>query len=360
MVAVPFTERWGETVSYTAQELADQVQGTTHGRADRTVRFAGPIHGAEPDHIAFVEHEKNLPQLKDCRAGVLVVPPSLVDSLKDRDFTLIVVRDPLLAFIAIFQKFLGPVIDPELGISPLASVAPSARIGPGSCVLPFAVVGPGTELGSRCVVHSGAVIGANCTLGADVVVHPKAVLYERTKLGNRVIVHAGAILGADGFGYRFQSGKHIKVPQLGSVEIGDDVEIGANATIDRGTFQPTKIGRGTKIDNLVQVAHNCRIGEHNILASQVGVAGSSTTGNYVVLAGQVGVADHVNLGDGVQVGASSKVPSDVPAGETILGTPAMPVREARRMLVSMPKLPDLIKDVRDIKKRLGMPLKEAG
>jgi UDP-3-O-[3-hydroxymyristoyl] glucosamine N-acyltransferase len=347
-------------VSHTAQELAALVNGTLHGPAERIVRAAGPIHEAGPDHISFLEHERNLPHLKDSRAGVLVVPTGLAGQLADRGFTLIEVRDPLLAFVAIVQKIQGPPPAPEEGVSPQASVHPTAKLGPGCCVLPLAVVGPGAVLGPRCVIHSGAVVGPGCVLGADVVMYPNAVLYERTKLGDRVTVHAGAVLGADGFGYRFQGGKHVKVPQLGSVEVGDDVEIGANATIDRGTFQATRVGTGTKIDNLVMIAHNCRIGEHNLIVSQVGIAGSSTTGSYVVMAGQVGVADHVDIGDRVQIGASSKVPSDIAAGEVVLGTPALPVREAKRILVSMPKVPDLLKDVREIKKRLGMPLKEAG
>src|SRR5204862_5130966 len=151
----------------------------------------------------------------------------------------------------------------------------------------------------------GAVVGRDCRLGDDVTLYPNAVLYDGTVLGDRVIVHGNAVLGADGFGYRFHDGRHVKVPQLGHVEVGDDVEIGACTTIDRGTFQATRIGAGTKIDNLVQVGHNCQIGQHNILVSQVGIAGSTTTGNYVVMAGQVGVADHLHIGDGASLGAQS-------------------------------------------------------
>ena len=151
------------------------------------------------------------------------------------------------------------------------------------------MVGEGSVLGARCRLHSGVVVGRNCRLGDDVVLHPHVVLYDGTILGNRVIVHANAVLGADGFGYRFQGGRHVKMPQFGSVEIGDDVEIGAGTTIDRGTFQATRIGAGTKIDNLVQIGHNCQIGKHNLFVSQVGIAGSCSTGDYVVMAGQVGV-----------------------------------------------------------------------
>ncbi|MGL4550912.1 MAG: UDP-3-O-(3-hydroxymyristoyl)glucosamine N-acyltransferase, partial [Gemmataceae bacterium] len=285
-------------MSLTAQELADLVSGTLIGPPGRAVRAAGPIHEAGPDHVSFLEHERNLPHLKTCKAGVLVVPPGVADRLADAGFTLIEARDPLLAFVAIVQKIQGTPPAPAEGVSPLASVHPTATLAPGCCVLPFAAVGPDTVLGPRCVVHPGAVIGAGCTLGADVVIHPNAVLYDRTKLGDRVTVHAGAVLGSDGFGYRFQGGRHVKVPQLGWVEIGDDVEVGAGATVDRGTFGPTTIGAGTKIDNLVQIGHNCRVGRHNLIVSQVGMAGSCTTGDYVVLAGQVGVADHLTIGAG--------------------------------------------------------------
>ena len=160
-------------------------------------------------------------------------------------------------------------------------------------------------------------IGEDCKLGDDVVLHPHAVLYDGTVLGNRVIVHANAVLGADGFGYRTQNGRHVKVPQLGSVELGADVEIGACTTIDRGTFQATRIGEGTKIDNLVQIGHNCQIGKHNLLVSQVGIAGSTSTGNYVVMAGQVGVVDHLHIGDGAIIGAQSGVNRNVPAGQPL-------------------------------------------
>jgi UDP-3-O-[3-hydroxymyristoyl] glucosamine N-acyltransferase len=173
-------------------------------------------------------------------------------------------------------------------------------------------------------------------------------------LGSRVIVHANAVIGADGFGYRFQNGRHVKVPQLGGVEIGDDVEVGACTTIDRGTFQATRIGEGTKIDNLVQVAHNCRVGRHNILISQIGIAGSCSTGDYVTIAGQAGLADHVHIGDRVMIGARAGVTKDIPAGERWLGAPATPEREQKRILMTLEKLPEMRRDLQQIKRRLGL------
>jgi UDP-3-O-[3-hydroxymyristoyl] glucosamine N-acyltransferase len=180
------------------------------------------------------------------------------------------------------------------------------------------------------------------------------VLYDDCRLGNRVVVHANAVIGADGFGYRVQNGRHQKVPQLGSVEIEDDVEIGACSTIDRGTFGPTRIGMGTKIDNLVMIGHNCQIGKHNILCSQVGIAGSTCTGDYVVMAGQVGVADHLSIGDQVTIGAKSGVPGNLPSRSQVLGTPATPHKEQVRMMLTLEKLPEIRKDVQRIKRHLGL------
>jgi UDP-3-O-[3-hydroxymyristoyl] glucosamine N-acyltransferase len=173
-------------------------------------------------------------------------------------------------------------------------------------------------------------------------------------LGHRVIIHANSVIGADGFGYRLQGGKHVKVPQLGNVEIDDDVEIGACTTIDRGTFHATRIGKGSKIDNLVQIGHNCRIGSHNLLIGQVGIAGSTSTGDYVVAAGQVGIVDHVHIGAGSVIGAKSGVTKDIPAGQRWFGIPANPERDQKRRLSSLDKLPEMRKDIRVIMKHLGL------
>lgn len=219
---------------------------------------------------------------------------------------------------------------------------------------PFAVVGENSEIGANTTLHAGAVVGRFCKLGDDVVLHPHAVLYDECVLGNRVVIHGNAVIGADGFGYRVQSGRHVKVPQLGWVEIEDDVEVGACTTIDRGTFGPTRIGAGTKIDNLVMIGHNCNIGKHNILCSQVGIAGSTTTGDYVVMAGQVGVADHLTIGDRVTIMAKSGVSGNISGGAQVLGMPALPHREQARIMLTMEKLPEIRKDVNRIKKHLGI------
>ncbi|HET6573611.1 MAG TPA: UDP-3-O-(3-hydroxymyristoyl)glucosamine N-acyltransferase [Fimbriiglobus sp.] len=335
----------------TVRQLAEWVSGELVGDGDVPIDAARPLSDAGPGDITFVEGEKNLTAWHTCRASAAVVPPSV--PLNGRP--LIRVADPLTAFASIVLQLNGlRTADPAGRIDPTTHVHPTAQIGPDCSLGPFAVIGEGATLGARCRVHAGAFVGRDCRLGDDVVLYPHAVVYDDCVLGDRVIVHANAVVGADGFGYRTQDGRHVKVPQLGRVELGDDVEVGACTTIDRGTFGPTRIGDGTKIDNLVMIAHNCRIGPHNLLVSQVGIAGSCTTGAYVVMAGQVGVADHLTIGDKAVIGAQAGVVKDVPANTHMLGAPARPKKETWRYILSTERLPDLIKDVRRIKQALGL------
>lgn len=308
-------------MTLTVRQLAELVHGQVHGNADLPIAAARPLAEAEAGDITFVENPKHAHQLPQSRASAAVVSDKFALNGK----TLIRVADPLGAFITIVRHLHArPEEAPAPGADPRSAVHATATLGPGTRIDAFASVGEGAVLGARCRLYPGAVVGRHCRLGDDVTLYPNAVLYEGTVLGDRVIIHSGAVIGADGFGYRMQEGKHAKVPQLGNVEIGSDVEIGACTTVDRGTFQATRIGEGTKIDNLVQVGHNCRIGNHNLLVSQMGIAGSSSTGNYVVIAGQVGIVDHVHIGDRTMIGAGSGVPSDVAADQCVLGSPARP------------------------------------
>jgi UDP-3-O-[3-hydroxymyristoyl] glucosamine N-acyltransferase len=346
-------------VQTTVTRLAELVQGRVHGE-ERTIVAARPMNEAGPDDITFIESDRNLRYLKKCRSYTAVVSPALAARSREllssdgTPLTLIEVNDPLSAFVAIVQHLHGKAAEPPPSIDSRAIIHPTAQIGCDAMLHPFVVIGEGCIVGARCRLYSGVVLGRNCRLGDDVVLHPHVVLYDDTILGNRVMVHANAVLGADGFGYRFQDGKHVKKPQFGSVEIGDDVEIGAGTTIDRGTFQATRIGAGTKIDNQVQIGHNCQIGKHNLFVSQVGVAGSCSTGDYVVIAGQVGVSDHVHIEDRAIIGARSGVVRDVPAGERMLGAPARPESEEKRILLSLTKLPELCRDVRHVKQKMGL------
>lgn len=334
----------------TLRQLAELVGGHLVGNADLAIHGARTLQEAGPHDISFLENDKNVHLLAGCRAAAFVVPRHVPAN----GFSGIQVRDPLSAFVAIHRHF-NPVQEPApQGIDARACIHPSARIGSYASILPLAVVGADTTIGARCRIHSGAVIGRRCRLGDDVTIYPNAVLYDDTVVGNRVIIHANAVLGADGFGYRHVDGQHIKVPQLGCVELGDDVEIGACTTIDRGTFMATRVGAGTKIDNLVQVGHNCQIGKHNLFVSQMGIAGSSSTGDYVVVAGQVGIVDHVHIGDQSMIGAKAGVTKDVPAKQRMLGAPATPEREQKRILMTMEHLPEMRKDMQKIKQHLGI------
>jgi UDP-3-O-[3-hydroxymyristoyl] glucosamine N-acyltransferase len=341
-------------VSFTVRELAELVQGTVLGDGDAVIHAARPLGEAQTGEITFLETDKHASQLAASPASAAVVSATMPFASK----SLIQVADPLMAFVTIVQRLHAKRARPPHGVDPLASIDPSAQIGEASAIDPFVRVAAGAVIGKRCRLHSGVVVGEDCRLGDDVVLHPNVVLYDGSVLGDRVIIHANSVIGADGFGYRTQHGRHVKVPQLGSVEIGADVEIGAGTTIDRGTFQATRIGEGTKIDNLVQIGHNCQIGQHNLLVSQVGIAGSCSTGNYVVMAGQVGVADHLAIGEGAMIGAQSGVIRDVPAGQHMLGYPAMPVRLCKRVWVTLALLPEMRRDLRHIMQPVGVPDEE--
>jgi UDP-3-O-[3-hydroxymyristoyl] glucosamine N-acyltransferase len=338
------------TVTFTVRQLAEWVRGEVLGDGDLPIANARTLAEAQPGDITFVEHDRHMNAWHSSRASAAIVPQSVPVNGRP----IIRVVDPLMAFVRIVQQLRGRPADTGPAISPAAFVHPTAQLASGVSVGPFAVVGAGSEIGANSTLHAGAIVGRFCKIGDDVVLHPHAVLYDDCIIGNRVVIHGNSVIGADGFGYRTQNGQHSKVPQLGWVEIEDDVEVGAGSTIDRGTFGPTRVGAGTKIDNLVMIGHNCQIGKHNVLCSQVGIAGSTTTGDFVVMAGQVGVADHITIGDRVTILAKSGVPRNIPSGSQVLGYPATPHKEQIRILNSLEKLPELRKDMARIKKHLKL------
>ena len=337
-------------MSITIRQLAEMVHGQVVGDGALVIRSARTLQEAQAGDITFLENAKHVAKLESSNASAAVASINVPAGTK----TLIQVGDPLLAFTTIFRHLQGKTAPTPTGIDPRAAVHASAVVGAEPSIYPFAVVGANTVIGKRCQVHPGVVIGANCRLGDHVILHPNVVLYDDTILGDRVIVHANSVIGGDGFGYRFQQGQHLKVHQLGNVVVSNDVEIGCASTIDRSTFGSTTIGEGTKIDNLVQVAHNCEIGKHNILAAQVGIAGSSTTGSYVVFGGQAGVKDNIRIGDGAMFGAKTGVFHDVAAGKRMFLYPEQEERDAGRILYCLKRLPTMRKDLLRILKELNL------
>lgn len=331
----------------TVRELARRVGGDVQGNPEVLISGANSLQKAGPAEITFAADESHLRSLKASSAGACIVPRSISAEAAHscQGVTLILVDQPQAAFSVVLQEFRPQRARPQIGISPAAHVCPTAKFGADCNVFPGAYVGEGAVVGDRCDIHPGAVVGDDCRLGNDCVIYPNAVLYAGVMLGDRVILHAGAVLGADGFGYRFEGGRFHKIPQLGSVLVQDDVEIGACTTIDRGMIGPTVIGEGTKLDNLIMIGHNCELGRHNAFASQVGLAGSVTTGDYVRCAGQVGIADHVHLGKGSTLLAKAGVHRDIPDGSTCVGIPAEDERDAMRTHLASRKVPELRKQV---------------
>ena len=336
-------------VQYTVEALATLVNGTVEGNGQTAVYQASPLTHAGPGHITFVEDHRFVRHLLQSSAAAAVVGPKVQFQ---SPIPLIRVAKPVEAFGLIVDHFRGPSRSTSAGIHPLSCIATTAKLGIDVTVGPYVVIGEDVIIGDRCKLMAGAVIGDGCRLGNEVTLYPRVVLYSDTVLGNRVLVHAGAVLGSDGFGYRTDGGRHVKVLQRGHVEIGDDVEIGANTTVDRATFQTTSIGEGTKVDNQVQIAHNCQIGRHNLIVSQVGLAGSCKTGDHVVIAGQAGVKDHITIGDGAILEAMSGVMENVPAGQKWVGIPATPAREQFRLVGLVHKLPEMRERINALAKRL--------
>ena len=334
---------------FTVQQASDWIGGQIEGDTQLALEYPRILAEAGPCDITFVDSDKNAKAWAASKAAAAVVKKDFPADSR----TLIRVDDPLGAFLQLVMKQRGPREAPRR-IDPSASIHPTAVIGANASIGPFVVIGEGTTVGANATIHAGAIIGRFCVLANDVTIFPHAVLYDDCSLGQRVIIHANAVIGADGFGYRQVAGKHEKIPQLGSVELGDDVEIGAGTTVDRGTFGPTRIGAGTKIDNLVMISHNCQIGRHNILVSQAGIAGSSSTGDYVILAGQVGVANGLHIGEHSIVGAQCGIIQDVPAKSRLLGSPAMSGNDYMRCVANWGKIPELRKDVKRIKKHLNL------
>jgi UDP-3-O-[3-hydroxymyristoyl] glucosamine N-acyltransferase len=329
-------------------EIARLVDGSLVGPEELPIFGAATLACARPGEITLAENAKFAQLLARSQASAVIVGPGFEPS----GMPYVLVGDAHAAFAKVVQHFRPKRAVRLIGISPAAQIASTAKLSEGVQIHPLATVADDVSIGPRSIIHSGVRLLDGCQIGADVTIFPNSVLYENTLVGDRVVIHAGVIIGAYGFGYSLVAGKHKLSHQLGYVEIGDDVEVGAGTTIDRGTYGPTIIGAGSKLDDQVQIAHNCRVGRHNLICSQAGLAGSATTGDYVVIAGQVGVRDHVHIGDGAMVGGQAGVMNEVPPGRRVVGSPAIDEREQYHVWATMYKLPTMRKKLHELERQV--------
>jgi len=338
--------------------LAELVEGQLVGDGSTLIQGSATLLDAVAGDITLADKSEKAARLAASGASAAIVP--LEFPAEALGMPAIRVDDVHQAFTRVVLHFRPERQRPRVGVSPQAFLSPTARLAQDVEVHAGATIGDDVEIGPGCTIHSGARVMAGCKLGANVTLHPNCMLYENTVVGPRSIIHAGVVLGCHGFGYRFTQGRHQPSAQLGFTQIGADVEIGAGTTIDRGTYGPTIVGDGTKIDNLVMIAHNCRIGRHNMICSQVGIAGSSITGDYVVMAGQVGVRDHVRIGEGATLGAKCGVSNDVPAGSFMFGIPATPIREQKIKQAALTKLPQMRLQLKALRREVEKLTRELG
>ncbi len=318
------------------------------GPPESLISGAAPIDTAQSHELTFLANSKYERHLPTTSAGAVVLSPNIDRCGK----AALRHAEPYYTFARALD-ILFPVAPRSNGIHATAIVDPDASIDPSASIGPYTVIGPHVTIAAEVSIGSGVSIGASTSIGAGTVIHPRVVIADDTVIGERCHIYAGAVIGSDGFGYAPSATGLYKIQQLGNVVLEDDVEIGANSAVDRGALGSTRIGRGTKIDNLVQIAHNVEIGQHSVIVSQVGIAGSTKVGSGVVMAGQVGLVGHIDIGDGVTIGAQSGVPNSIPAGETHFGYPARPAMQQKRIEAAQTRLPELLKRVRRLEDELA-------
>ena len=337
-----------KTVPIQVATLAKRLGCPYRGKGKTLLSGVSSLKDAEKGDLVFLAHRKYRAQLEKTNASAAIIP---ADESFDR-IPVIESENPQLSFIQAVEYFFQPY-RPSPGIHPQAYVSPSANLGKKVCVGAFASIGDGVEINDRTVIFPLVSVYPRVKIGHDCTIHSHVSIREDSIIGNRVIVHSGAVIGSDGFGYVETKRKtHVKIPQKGIVVIQDRVEIGANTTIDRASLGKTVISKGTKIDNLVQIAHNVEIGPHVILVAQTGIAGSSKLGKKVIAAGQVGIADHVEIGDNVIMAAKSGITKNIPADVMVAGIPHMEIREWRKAWASIPQLYDMLKEIKKLKKKI--------
>ena len=336
-------------------EVARSVGGRLVGDPTILIRGVGPINEAASDQITFVANPKYAKALLTTRAAAVL----LKDPAEGVRPAQVVVQDPYYAFSQLLTLF-HPYRRPAPGIHPSASIGPGVRLGSEVYIGPFVSLGEGASVGDRAVVHHGVYVGERSEVGEGSLLYPNVVVREGVTIGKRVIVHSGTVIGSDGFGFATHEGRHHKIPQVGRVLIEDDVEIGSNVSVDRAALGVTRIGRGTKIDNLVQIAHNVVIGENCLIVAQAGISGSTELGNHVVLGGQVGIVGHVKIGERVMVAAQSGISGDVPAGSVVFGSPAFAHREALKSYAVLPYLPKMKRELQRLAKQVSVMMQKLG
>lgn len=348
---------------HTLGDIATMLGATIDGRwADRSVNGIAALADAGPGDLSFLSSEQYLDEFNRTRAAGVIVSRKvkLAGDPGAQATPVLVVPDAELATARVLELFAPPIPRPPAGVDPQAHVDPTATIGPGAAIGARAFVGARSRVGARSVIHSGTFVGPDVSVGDDCEFFPNVVIRERITIADRVILHAGAVIGSDGFGYRWDGTRHVKVAQIGTVLIESDVEIGSCTCIDRAKFGVTRIGHGTKIDNLVQIAHNCTLGPHCILAGSVALAGSVTLGAGVVLGGQAAVRDHVTIGDGAMVAGCTGVTDDVPPKTIVSGTPAIQHRQNLREIGAVHRLPELLSEFNKLKQEFEAFKQRAG
>jgi len=334
-------------MSFTVAEIAQLLGGEITGDSSLVLTTFAAADKAKAGDLTFAENKTFFERAEQSAAAAIIVDKPFTTEKK----TLIRVADSRRAFAKVLPLFF-PEPMPPAGVHPSATIAPTAKIHPTARIGPHCIVSEGVTIGEHSCLHGNIYVDVGCQIGERSVIFHNVTLYPRTVIGDRVRIHAGTVVGSDGFGYVFDEGEHRKVPQIGNVIIHDDVEIGANVTIDRGALGPTVIGKGTKIDNLVQIAHNVVTGEHCLIVAQAGIAGSTKLGDLVTLAGQVGLAGHLRIGDKVTIAAQSGVMHDIGVGEKWFGTPAQPDRQMKRQLLASQKLPEMLRRLSALEKLL--------
>jgi UDP-3-O-[3-hydroxymyristoyl] glucosamine N-acyltransferase len=337
-------------VSFTLQELATTSGGELVGDPSLQIKGAASLTEATPGEISFFANRKYVALLRKTRASAVFVPADFAEAITPAQIR---VANPTKAFEQVVLKFAPEPITFAPGIHPTAVVDASAQLGEGVSIQPHAVIEAGARIADDTIIGAGSYIGHETVIGPGCLIYPRVTIRERSRIGSRVIIHSGAVIGADGFGFEMVDGRQQKIQQLGIVQIDDDVEIGANTTVDRARFGRTWIQQGVKIDNLVQIAHNVVIGKNSVIVAQTGISGSTRVGQRVMMGGQVGIVGHLEIGDGTAIGAQSGISKSVPGG-VWFGYPAVPLAEAKRQIAWIHRLGKLFARVKEIEKKLGL------